>query len=244
MAHAGETGGALDSRPMCARYEVSAPPQELADLFGLAAAPDVKPRWNAAPTQMLPVVRQDADGARHLDLLRWGLVPSWAEDLKIGNKMINARAETAATKPSFRTALRKRRCLVPVTGFYEWTGKTGAKRASIFRRRDGRPFALAGLWETWRGGDGDPVETFTVLTTNANAVVAKLHDRMPVIVEEKSFATWLDPKVDAPARLTPLLVPAPPSVLTCTDVGTAVNDPRRDDPSCSAPAPAGRDADA
>jgi putative SOS response-associated peptidase YedK len=228
---------------MCARYEVSAPPQDLAELFGLAAAPEVKPRWNAAPTQMLPVVRQDEDGARHLDLLRWGLVPAWAEDLKIGNRMINARAETAATKPSFRTALRKRRCLVPVTGFYEWAGKAGAKHASIFRRRDGRPFALAGLWETWRGGGGEPVESFTVLTTGANAVVAKIHDRMPVIIDEAAFATWLDPHVDSPARLNALLVPAPESVLTRTDVGTAVNDPRHDDPSCSAPASAGHGAD-
>ena len=229
---------------MCARYEVSAPPQDLADLFGLAAPPHVKPRWNAAPTQMLPVVRQDGDGARHLDLLRWGLVPAWAEDLKIGSRMINARAETAASKPSFGAALRKRRCLVPVTGFYEWSGPAGAKRASIFRRRDGRPFALAGLWDTWKGGEGEPVVSFTVLTTNANPVVAKIHDRMPVIVDEAAFATWLDPHVDAPARLTPLLVPAPESVLTCTDVGTAVNDPRHDDPSCSAPASAGHGADA
>lgn len=228
---------------MCARYEVSAPPQDLADLFGLAAAPDVKPRWNAAPTQMLPVVRQDEQGARHLDLLRWGLVPAWADDVKIGHKMINARAETAATKPSFRTALRKRRCLVPVTGFYEWTGEKGEKRASIFRRKDGRPFALAGLWETWKGGGGEPVVSFTILTTNANELVAKLHDRMPVIVDEKAFATWLDPHVDAPAMLKPLLVPAPASVLKCTEVGTAVNDPRHDDPSCSAPAPAGHRAD-
>jgi putative SOS response-associated peptidase YedK len=228
---------------MCARYEVSAPPQDLADLFGLAAAPHVQPRWNAAPTQLLPVVRQDGDGTRHLDLLRWGLVPAWADDVKIGNKMINARAETAATKPSFRTALRKRRCLVPVTGFYEWTGPAGAKRASIFRRRDGRPFALAGLWDTWRGAGGEPVVSFTVLTTTANELVAKVHDRMPVIVDEAAFATWLDPHIDAPARLTPLLVPAPAASMSRTQVGPAVNDPRHDDPSCSAPAPAGHRAD-
>jgi putative SOS response-associated peptidase YedK len=221
---------------MCARYEISAPPQDLAELFALPAPPELKPRWNAAPTQLLPVVRVADDGARRLDLLRWGLVPSWADDVKIGVRMINARAETAAEKPSFRVALRKRRCLVPVTGFYEWTGEKGAKQAWSFRRVDRRAFAFAGLWESWRGADAEkPVETFTILTTSANELVAPVHDRMPVIVDPSNFALWLDPRMTDAERLRSLFVPAREPSMTCVAVGTAVNDPRRDDPVCAEP---------
>lgn len=228
---------------MCARYEIDAPPEDLAEVFALAEVPAVKPRWNAAPTQLLPVVRAAEDGARHIDLLRWGLVPAWADDPKIGSRMINARSETVTTKPSFRSALRRRRCLVPVTGFYEWTGEAGRKRASIFRVGGGRPFALAGLWETWRGaGDANPLVTFTILTTSANEVVARLHDRMPVVVAPGDHATWLDPRIETPARLQSLLVPAPATSMTCVPVGPAVNDPRHEGPDCSAPAaPSGPD---
>jgi putative SOS response-associated peptidase YedK len=226
---------------MCARYEIDAPPEDLAEVFALGEVPQVTPRWNAAPTQMLPIVRAAADGSRRLDLVRWGLVPAWAEDVKIGSRMINARAETVATKPSFRAALRRRRCLVPVTGFYEWTGEAGHKRAWIFRFADGRPFAFAGLWETWQGaGAAVPLVTFTILTTSANELVARVHDRMPVVVDHADHATWLDPRIETPARLQSLLVPAPASNMTSVPVGPAVNDPRHEGPSCAAPAgPAG-----
>ncbi len=222
---------------MCARYEIDAPPEDLAEVFALAEMPRLAPRWNAAPTQMLPVVRAAEDGTRRLDLVRWGLVPSWADDPKVGSRMINARSETVATKPSFRSALRRRRCLVPVTGFYEWTGEPGHKRAWIFRKGGGKVFAFAGLWETWRGaGAAEPLVTFTILTTAANELVARVHDRMPVVVEPGDHATWLDPRIDSYVRLESLFVPARTSSMTCVPVGPAVNDPRHEGPSCAAPA--------
>lgn len=169
---------------MCGRFTLRVPAAELVEIFRLLRRPDVQPRYNIAPTQPVAVVRR-IDRGRELSMLRWGLVPSWAKDPKIGARMINARAETVATKPAFRTALRRRRCLVPADGFYEWAKSAGGtKQPHYITRRDGRPFAFAGLWESWDGPDGSSIESCTIVTTEANDLVGRIHDRMPVILSE------------------------------------------------------------
>ncbi|MCH2134808.1 MAG: SOS response-associated peptidase, partial [Phycisphaerales bacterium] len=161
---------------MCGRYLVTAPADLVQEAFRLAGEPELQPTWNAAPTQHLPVVRATSSG-RQLDLLRWGLVPSWAKDLAIGSRMINARSETAAEKPSFRVALARRRCLVVTDGFYEWKRDGDRKRPFCIRMADDRPFGLAGLWESWTSPEEESVETFTILTTTPTPLMAELHDR-------------------------------------------------------------------
>src|SRR5262245_35107324 len=175
---------------MCGRFTLATSRAQLADLFRLAGGPELPLRYNIAPTQPVPVVRAAGDG-RALALARWGLIPRWATDPAIGNRLINARSETVAEKPSFRDAFRKRRCLIPATGFYEWAKTAGGKQPYHFRLLDGRPFAFAGLWERWDRG-GEPVESCTILTTAANAVVRPVHERMPVILPAEAFAAWLD----------------------------------------------------
>src|SRR5439155_15824792 len=164
------------------------------------------PRYNVAPTQFIPLVRPAADRpGREVATAKWGLVPSWAEDPGIGSRMINARSETVATKPAFRSAFKKRRCLVPATGFYEWE-KVGAKKLPhLFTVSDGRPFALAGLWESWHR-DGEELESFTIVTTEANELLAKYHDRMPVIVHPNDYDLWLR---GAPQEVGAVLQPYP-----------------------------------
>src|SRR5262245_33896326 len=174
---------------MCGRYSLATSRGQLADLFRLAGGPDLPLRYNIAPTQPVPVVRAAGDG-RALALARWGLIPHWASDPAIGNRMINARSETVAEKPSFRDAFRKRRCLIPATGFYEWLAQAGGKQPYHFRLHDGRPFAFAGLWERWDRG-GEPVASCARRTTEVNAVVRPVHGRMPVIMPPEHFAAWL-----------------------------------------------------
>jgi putative SOS response-associated peptidase YedK len=221
---------------MCGRYTVRSI-QPVAELFGISLPPEFQPRYNVAPTQDVLVVRSASDGsataARRGDLLRWGLVPSWADDPSVGNRMINARAETAATRPAFRDAMKRRRCLVPADGFYEWQKQEGGRRKQphLIRMADDRPFGFAGLWDAWRRGD-DPLETFTILTTSPNELVAPIHDRMPVIVAPQDFDRWLDPKVDA-AGVADLLKPYPAEAMRAGPVGLAVNNPKNDDPSCA-----------
>ena len=164
--------------------------------------------------------------------MRWGLIPSWSRDGKA--PLINARAETVADKPAFRSAFRKRRCLVPADGFYEWQALPGRKRPFLFRRPDGTPFALAGLWEAWHGPDGRPLETCALLTTEANAVVRPVHDRMPVLVSPADFDRWLAPDA-APANLVPMLRPAPDDALAAVAVGPYVNSARHEGPGCVEP---------
>lgn len=220
---------------MCGRYTMSIPAETLARHFGLDAVPDVAPRFNIAPTQAAAVVRlSTVREAPVLDFLRWGLVPAWARDASGAGRLINARAETAADKPSFRSAFRHRRCLVPADGFYEWRTEGGAKQPYRITRPDGAPIAFAGLWERWGKGD-EPLETFTILTTAANAVLQPLHDRMPVIVDPIDFALWLDPTATDPALVEPLLVAPPDDALTYYPVGRAVNSVGNDDPSLVAP---------
>lgn len=223
---------------MCGRITFRASGKEVAVLFALAREPELRPRYNISPTQTIGIVRATPDGGRELVPLRWGLIPSWAKDPAIGARCINARAETAAEKPAFRTALRKRRCLIPVDGFYEWTkGGRGKKQAYHIRMADGRPFALAGLWEEWHAADGEVVETFTILTTEANAVLSPFHDRMPVVIPVEHHALWLDPAVQDVEKLRPLLVPYPAEEMTATPVGPLVNNARNDVPGCLEPAP-------
>lgn len=222
---------------MCARYSLSRPDGSLVEMFGVAEVPEIAPRWNVAPTQDAPVVVEGPRGVRRVEMRRWGLVPPWAKDPSFGARTINARAETAAEKPAFRAAMRSRRCLVPVDGFYEWTGEAGARQPWHVRMRSRGTFALAGLYEHWAKGE-DVRETFTILTTDANDVLRPLHDRMPVVVAPADFATWLDPDLRDAERLRPLLRPYPPEEMEAVRVSRWVNDPRHDDAGCLEPAPA------
>lgn len=220
---------------MCGRYSLSAPGDVIAEIFALAHVPDLRPRWNIAPTQDAAVVRAGDDGARRLDLLRWGLVPFWAKEASIGNRMINARSETAHEKASFKHPLRRRRCLVPADGFYEWRKTTDGKVPTRIQRRDGRPLALAGLWERWSRGPGEPLETFTILTTSPNALLAPVHDRMPVVLAPEDWQLWLDPTQQDVARLAPLMVACSDAELETFAVSRRVNSPANDDAECAAP---------
>ena len=218
---------------MCGRYLLRAPLDELQQAFGFPERPNLAPRYNIAPTQPVPIVRLRADGrGRELALVRWGLVPPWAKDAAIGSRMINARAEGITEKPAFRGAFRKRRCLVPADGFYEWRKVAGGgKRPVLIRRRDGAPFAFAGLWERWRGPEG-PLDTCTIVTTDANALLAPIHDRMPVILDPADHERWLDPSRPGAEEL---LRPCPDDRLEAVPVSTRVNSPRNDDPSLLEP---------
>lgn len=216
---------------MCGRYLLADPEAVFVDLFGIDPPPGVGPRYNIAPTQDAPLVRR-RDGSREAAVLRWGLIPHWARDADIGNRLINARSETAAEKPSFRDAFRRRRCLVPTDGFYEWEKVDGGKQPWVIRMAEGGGFALAGLWETWREADDRSIDTFTILTGDPNEVVARVHDRMPVIVARERFDLWLDPDVSDPEALRPVLRPYPASGMDAYPVSRRVNNPSNDDPGC------------
>ena len=181
------------------------------------------PEYNIAPAQDCPVVTVEGD-RRVLSLMRWGLVPAWAEDMKSGYRMINARAETVAEKQSFKSPLRKTRCLVPASGFYEWMKRPGGtKTPYFFGLKGGAPFAFAGLWTVWHAGREDELRSFTIITTSANELMAPVHDRMPVILREKDEARWLDPVLNRPEDLLPLLVPYPSDAMECWEVSPYVN---------------------
>ncbi|MEM9382566.1 MAG: SOS response-associated peptidase, partial [Planctomycetota bacterium] len=196
---------------MCGRYALTVEPDVLAALFALDGVPEYDARFNAAPSQELPVVVSDGpERARAARPMRWGLVPSWAKDSKIGYRTINARSETAAEKPSFRAAFKRRRCLVPASWFYEWKRDGDEKVPFRIRRADERPLAFAGLWEHWKGSSSEPARTsFTILTTAANQDIGDLHDRMPCLVEPDDFDRWLTPEVDDAEATKRLLAPAP-----------------------------------
>ena len=220
---------------MCGRFAFYSPAEAAAALFGASASLDVAPRYNIAPTQDIAAIRSDKAGNRELAMLRWGLVPSWAKDPAIGNRMINARAETAATKPAFRSAFRDRRSLVLADGFYEWQKVERAKQPFYIRMRDGRPFAFAGLWEEWDGPNGETVDSCTILTTEPNDVVRAVHDRMPVILARKEYSVWLDPQDREVDKLQSLLQPYPPDQMEAYPVSKRVNNPANEGPACVAP---------
>src|SRR5262245_35824605 len=221
---------------MCGRRSLRARGEDLARLFGLADVPLLAERYNVAPTQPVPVVRQD-DGTRTLALLRWGLVPSWAQPDKAGP--INARSETADTLPTFRSAFRKRRCLIPADGFFEGVRSGTKHQPCYFRLSDGRPFAFAGLWECWHGEDGELLETCAILTAEANDVVRPVHPRMPVLLGHGDFGPWLDPAAKA-GDLKPLLRPYAGRDLEAVPVSTFANNARSEGPRCLGPPAVGQ----
>ena len=218
---------------MCGRFSLSTPPTEIADHFGLDEEPVLEARFNVAPGQSVATVSDSGeDNRRVLSLRRWGLVPSWAKDSKIGNRLINARAETVAEKPSFRSALRHRRCLVPADGFYEWAGSKSPKQPYFIGLEGRSLFAFAGLWERWTDPEGEPLESCTLLTTAAAEHLRAVHHRMPVIVEPADYGHWLDPAVKDPDLVSPVIDRNLGNALDFYPVSQYVNDVHHDDPRC------------
>ncbi|BBL81025.1 SOS response-associated protein YedK [Rubrobacter xylanophilus DSM 9941] len=219
---------------MCGRYTLATPVGRVAEQFGAEGPlPEIPPSYNVAPGRGVAAVVQEG-GRRRLEVLRWGLVPPWAEDPRVGDRMINARAETAASKPSFRRAFRERRCLIPADGFYEWRRLDGGKQPYYVRRRDRAPFAFAGLWEVWRGEEGE-LRSCTILTTRANRLLSEIHDRMPVIVPRDLYGLWLEAEGER-EELDAVLRPYPEEELEAYPVSRLVNSPANDDPRCIEPA--------
>lgn len=212
---------------MCGRFTIFADPGRLAERFQASLPADgLQPRYNAAPTQRLPVILNQQPAA--IQLLQWGLIPFWAKDPAIGSRLINARGETVAEKPAFRSALRKRRCLVLADGFYEWQKTPGGKQPMRITLADGAPFAMAGLWESWDAPDGSLLRTFTVVTGQPNALVAPIHDRMPAILLPEHEAIWLDDAAE-PAIWLDILRPYPAERMAAYPVTRHVNFVGNDD---------------
>jgi putative SOS response-associated peptidase YedK len=224
---------------MCGRYVLKKRDLEaLLAQLGVKDPRDFVSRYNIAPTTVVPAIRRRKDTAGPEGVaLQWGLVPFWAKDAAGGARLANARAEGIAAKPSFREPFRHRRCAVPASGFYEWQTLGKRKFPWYFERREGAPFCLAGLWDHWRAPDGSTLETFSLITTTPNEVVARVHDRMPVILEGPALATWLDPAIEDPAHLEPLLVPVPGATMQATPVSPQMNNVRHEGPDCIAPVP-------
>ncbi|MBI4496606.1 MAG: SOS response-associated peptidase [Chloroflexi bacterium] len=217
---------------MCARFTLTTDARKLQLRFRiLLQSSENTERYNIAPTQnILTVIEKD--GERRTEAMRWGLVPFWAKDPSVGQRMINARSETLGEKPAFRQAFVRRRCLIPADGFYEWQ-KEGSKRLPLrFVLKSGEPFAFAGLWETWKRPDGEWLHTCTIITTTPNSVLEPIHDRMPVILRPEDEDLWLDPSVSDPSLLRGLLAPYPPEEIDAYQVSTAVNSPKLDIPAC------------
>jgi putative SOS response-associated peptidase YedK len=222
---------------MCGRYRLSRRKQIIEEHFDcVSGAEDWNPRYNVAPTQPVLVVRQNPkEPVRELSLFQWGLVPRWAKDSSVAAKMINARSETASTKPAFADSLRFRRCLVPADAFYEW-GKTGkVKQPYCFEIKDGELFAFAGIWDRWNDASGKPLETCSILTTTPNAITSSVHDRMPVILNPDSYDLWLDPGMKDVAAVSELLRPYDARLMRCFPVSRRVNSVINDDEECSRP---------
>lgn len=219
---------------MCGRFTLRTPTAVLMERFRLSTLPESRPRYNISPTQDVLTIRGSGQGLRIAAIARWGLIPSWSKDTAIGAKMINARGETVAEKPSFRTPFRKRRCLVPADGYIEWRRQGTAKQPFLVELQEAAPFAMAGLWESWRGGDptAAPLETFTIITTEANDLTGQVHDRMPVILSQESESLWLECDDPNPLDLLQLLVPYPADAMRITAVSSRVNNSRHDDPAC------------
>ena len=220
---------------MCGRFSVALSATTLASHFNVQESVVWKERYNLAPSQEILTLVQPAGRAREIRRMRWGLIPFWAKDPSIGNRLINARAETVATKPAFRNALRERRCLIVTDGFYEWQAQGRRKQPWCIRMQDGRPFAFAGLWERWTDPVGRAIESCTIITTAPNALIKQLHHRMPVIPAPRDYDLWLDARIRDVDRLLPLLVPYPAEELTAYPVSPLVNNPANDSPACQSP---------
>lgn len=220
---------------MCGRFSLGQSNKAIAETFQLSDEPAVMPRYNIAPTQPAPAILATSENPRQFQPLYWGLIPSWAKDPKMGARMINARAETVADKPSFRAAFKRRRCLIVADGFYEWQRTETGKQPFYFQMRSHQPFAFAGLWEYWQGADGSEITSCTILTTEANEIMRPLHDRMPVILDAQDYDLWLDPHLQAPERLQPLLQPYASDGMMSYPVSSQMNNAKFDDPSCVEP---------
>lgn len=222
---------------MCGRFTLTTDPGQLQESFPWLSIPNgITPRYNIAPTQPVAVVPND--GKNRLDFFNWGLIPSWAKDPSIGNKMINARAETLQEKPSFRSAFRRRRCLILADGFFEWRQDAGAKSKTpmYIRLKSEKPFALAGLWERWDSPDGSKILSCTIITTEPNELMRPIHNRMPVILPESAYPAWLSPEEMDPAALQPLLVPFTSEAMLAFPISRLVNSPENDVPEVIRPA--------
>ena len=222
---------------MCGRYRLSRRKQIIEEHFDTADwQEDWSPRYNIAPTQPVPVIRQHPkEPIRQISFMKWGLIPSWAESPTGAATTINARSETAATKPAFRDPLKFRRCLIPADGFYEWAKTANGKQPYCFEVNDGELFAFAGLWDGWKDADGQWVKTCSILTTTPNAVTSTVHDRMPVILDSDSYVPWLDPEMQNIAVISELLKPYDASLIRCYPVSARINNVANDDEECSHP---------
>ena len=221
---------------MCGRFTSLLSPELLTVIYEIFAPEKVIPRYNIAPTQEVQVVREAVDGSRILSNVRWGLVPHWAKDTSSGSKMINARSETVHEKPSFRLAIKTRRCIVPASGFFEWAMTPNGKIPHYITTQDGSPFSFAGIWENWKTHDGNSLETCSILTTEANSLMKSIHDRMPVILHRGKFDRWLDPEETDPLHLQHFYKPYPSELMQLWPVSTLVNSSRNDNPACILPA--------
>jgi putative SOS response-associated peptidase YedK len=216
---------------VCGRYAFFSPAEAVRRTFALDDVPELEPRYNVAPTQPVPAVRAAEEGARAFSMLHWGLVPRWAKERAIGNRMINARSETLAEKPSFRDAFRKRRCLVLADGWYEWQVAADGKQPWFIRMKDARTFAFAGLWERWKDpADGSTLESCAIVTTDASASIRKIHERMPVVLAEADWDRWLDTAFSDTGTLSGLLRPFDPDALEAWPVSRQVNAPKNQGP--------------
>lgn len=220
---------------MCSRYSLTSPPEAIRRLFGLDRLEEFPPRYNIAPTQPMLLVREAARGGREATLARWGLIPPWVKDPREFATLLNARAETAAEKPSFRAAYRHRRCLIPADGFYEWTGAPGAKQPHLIRLKSRAPFAFAGLWENWLGADGSEIEMAAILTTAANRDMSVIHDRMPVILREADYERWIDCRPGTGVHVGDLMAPLPDGLIDIVAVTRKVNSSRVEGPELQTP---------
>jgi putative SOS response-associated peptidase YedK len=220
---------------VCGRFTLQSPGFQVAEHFDLGDAPELRARYNVAPGQDVAVVRAESPERRVLEMRRWGLVPHWAKDPGIGARMINARSETAASKRAFARALRRRRCLIPADGFYEWSGGKGQRVPFHLSLDEGALFGMAGLYETWQGPGGEVLDSCTILTRDADAVVRAIHERMPVILPRSAYAAWLDPESLEPDALEALLARPREDALHLRPVSTRVNRVEFDDPGCLDP---------
>jgi putative SOS response-associated peptidase YedK len=221
---------------MCSRYTLTSPHEAVRAYFGYLNEAVFPPRYNIAPSQPVAIVRNTYKHEREMALVRWGLIPSWVKDPRAFKMLINARAESIADKPSFRAAVRHKRCLVPADGYYEWTGRAGAKRPHLVRPRHRGPMAMAAIYENWLGADGSEIETMAILTSAANAALSVLHDRMPVIIPPDQFELWLDCRPGTTTEIAHLLAPAPDDLLDIVEVSRKVNSSRNEGPEVQEPA--------
>ncbi len=224
---------------MCGRYTLTASPEALRALLRYAEQPNFPARFNIAPTQPIAIVRL-VEGQRHFALVRWGLLPSWVKDPKTFSLLINARGESVAEKPAFRAAMKRRRCLIPADGFYEWQAAGERKRPFYVRAKSGVTLAFAGLWETWAGPNGEELDTAAIVTTRANKTLSPIHERMPVIVPPEAFDLWLNTNEVDVTTASALIAPAPDNLLEAYEISTAVNRTANDNPKLLEPVAPGQ----